>query len=144
MRVTKARAHALLGVLLALSPVASQPARAEEARIEIVDLSVDPANQPRFGQELRLQLTVRNKSNAPAKGAAVEVRRSGGVTVRLILGEMGPAEQRIVSIFTGLMLGAGEGCFTVVPVIGSGALTDQARPYCVTPGCYTVAERPAR
>jgi hypothetical protein len=138
------RTHAIFAVLLAFSTAASRAARAEEAKVEIVDLSVDPSSQPRFGQELKLRLTVKNGSNAPAKGGAVEVRRTGGITVRLVLGEMGAAEQRILPLSTGLTLGAGEACFTVVPVNSSGASAGPGRPYCVTPGCYTVAERPGR
>lgn len=138
------RAHAFSAVLLAFSATASRPARAEEAKIEIVDLSVDPSSQPRFGQELKMRLTVKNRSNAPAKGVAVEVRRTGGITVRLVLAEMGAGEERILPLSTGLTPGAGEACFKVAPVLGSGALAGPVRSYCVTPGCYTVAEQPRR
>jgi hypothetical protein len=139
MKMTNTRACAFFAVLLALSPAAPRQARAEEAKIEIVDLSVDSSSQPRFGQELKLRLTVKNKSNTPARGVAVEVRRTGAVAVRLVLGDMGVAEQRILPLSTGLTLGAAEACFTVVPVLGTGAPAGPARPYCVTPGCYTVA-----
>jgi len=138
------RVHAFSAVLLAISTAASRPARAEEAKVEIVDLSIDPSSQPRFGEELKMRLTVKNRSNAPAKGMAVEVRRTGGITVRLVLAEMGTGEQRILPLSTGLTLGAGEACFKVVPVLGSGALAGPVRSYCVTPGCYTVAEQPGR
>lgn len=144
MRVKITRIHACFAALLAVSTAAWRPARAEESKIEIVDFSVDPSNQPRFGQELKMRLTVRNRTNAPAKGMAVEVRRPGGITVRLVLGEMGAAEQRTLPLSTGLTLGAGEACFSVVPVLGSGASAGPGRPYCVTPGCYTVAEQPGR
>ena len=144
MRVKNMRAHAFTAVLLAFSASASRPARAEDVKIEIVDFSVDPSSQPRFGQELRMRLTVRNRSDAPAKGVAVEVRRTAGITVRLVLAEMGAAEQRTLTLSTGLTLGAGEACFRVVPVHGSGALAGPVRSYCVTPGCYTIAEQPGR
>jgi hypothetical protein len=144
MRVKTMRSRTILGVVFAFSIAVSRPARAEEPKIEIVDFSVDPSSQPRFGQELKMRLTVRNRSNAPAKGMSVEVRRPGGITVRLVLGEMGAAEQRILPLSTGLTLGVGEACFTVVPVLGSDASAGPGRPYCVTPGCYTVAEQPGR
>lgn len=130
------------GLLLALGAAGAGPALSEEAKVEIVDLSVDSANQPRFGQELKLRLAVKNKSNVPVKGVAVEVRRSGAPAVRLLLGGMGAAEQRILPLATGITLGAGESCFTVVPLLSSGAPAGPGRPYCVTPGCYSVAERP--
>jgi hypothetical protein len=132
----------LPGLLLVFGAVVAEPARSEEAKVEIVDLSVDSANQPRFGQELKLRLTVKNKSRVPAKGVAVEVRRSGAPSAKLLLGDMGAAEQRILPLATGITLGAGENCFTVVPVLASGVPAGQGRPYCVTPGCYSVAERP--
>lgn len=138
------RTHTIFAVLLAFSTASSGPVRAEEPKIEIVDLSLDASSQPRFGQELRMRVTVKNRSDAPAKGVAVEVRRTGGITVRLVLAEMGAAEQRILPLSTGLTLGAGEACFMVVPVLGSGAPAGPGRPYCVTPGCYTVAEQPGR
>jgi len=133
---------ALPGLLLAFGAATSGPARSEEAQVEIVDLSVDSANQPRFGQELKLRVTVKNKSRVTAKGVAVEVRRVGAPAVRLLLGDMGAAEQRILPLATGVTLGAGENCFTVVPIRASGAPGGPGRPYCVTPGCYSVAERP--
>ncbi len=131
----------LPGLLLVFAAVA-EPARSEEATVEIVDLSVDSANQPRFGQELKLRLSVKNKSRVAAKGVAVEVRRTGSPAVKLLLGDMGAAEQRILPLATGITLGAGESCFTVVPVLASGAPAGPGRPFCVTPGCYSVAERP--
>jgi hypothetical protein len=133
---------ALPGLLLVFGAAVAPSARSEEAKLEIVDLSVDSANQPRFGQELKLRLTVKNKSHVPAKGVAVEVRRSGAPAAKLLLGDMGPEEQRILPLATGVTLGAGENCFTVVPVLASGAPAGPGRPYCVTPGCYSVAERP--
>jgi hypothetical protein len=138
------RTHAIFSVLLAFSTASSGPVRAEESKIEIVDLSLDPSSPAQFGQELKMRLTVKNRGNAPAKGVAVEVRRTGGITVRLVFAEMGAAEQRSLPLSTGLVLGAGEACFMVVPVLGSGAPVGPGRPYCVTPGCYTVAEQPGR
>jgi hypothetical protein len=133
---------ALPAALLVFGSAVAAPARPEEMKVEIVDLSVDSANQPRFGHELKLRLTVKNRSNVPAKGVAVEVRKSGAPAVKLMLGDMGAAEQRILPLATGVTLGAGENCFTVVPVLASGAPAGPGRPYCVTPGCYSVAERP--
>ena len=133
---------ALPGLLLVFGAAVAEPARSEEATVAIVDLSVDSANQPRFGQELKLRLTVKNKSRVTAKGVSVEVRRTGAPAARLLLGDMGAAEQRILPLATGITLGAGENCFTVVPVLASGAPAGPGRPFCVTPGCYSVAERP--
>ena len=132
----------LPGLLLVFGAAVAEPARSEDAKVEIVDLSVDSANQPRFGQELKLRLTVKNKSGVPAKGVSVEVRRTGAPAAKLLLGSMGASEQRILPLATGITLGAGENCFTVVPVLASGAPAGPGRPYCVTPGCYSVAERP--
>jgi hypothetical protein len=133
---------ALPGLLLVFGAAVAEPARSEEAKVEIVDLSVDSANQPRFGQELKLRLTVKNRSRGPVRGVVVEVRRAGALAAKLLLGDMGAAEQRILPLATGVTLGAGENCFTVVPVLSSGAPAGPGRPYCVTPGCYSVAERP--
>ncbi len=145
MNVPSARSLATLALpalLLVLGFWSAAPARAADGKVEIVDLSVDSANQPRFGQELKLRLTVKNKGLAPVKGVSVEVRRVGSPTAKLVLGDMGASEQRILPLSTGVTLGAGENCFTVVPVLASGLPAGPGRPYCVTPGCYSVAERP--
>lgn len=135
---------ALLGAALVLFPaVAPAGAMAQETSVGVLEVSVDPAFPVAFGQELKLRVRVSNRGAAPARGVALEARVGAAPVGRLEVGAMGPGEQRTITLATRFKP-AGADCVAVVPVVApdSPVKAGPSRLACLTPGCYSLSERP--
>jgi len=138
---------ATLGLLALLAAVALVPAASAagpEAKVEILELSVDPAFPPTVNQELKLRVRVINRGLSAAKGAALEARSGSAQLGRADLGTLGAGEQRTLTFATRFKPGSAETCLSVAPVVApdSPVKAGPSRQLCLTPGCYSVSERP--
>ena len=137
-------ALAAIVVFPLLLPAAAGSQGLPGGKIEIAEAGADPGYAPTYNQELKLRLKVVNNGPA-AKGVFVETRQGALPLKRADLGAMGAGEQRTITLSTGLKLGTGESCLSLVP----GAAGDSAAPggapkqVCLTPGCYKVSDRPS-
>jgi hypothetical protein len=142
--ITRTLGFGLVGLALgfALAPPAL-PA-GPESRVEILELTVDPAFPPTFNQELKLRVRVINRGPAAAKGAALEAKSGATPVGRAELGALGAGEQRTLTFATRFRPGSAETCLTIAPVVSpdSPAKAGRSRQLCLTPGCYSVSERP--
>ncbi len=130
----------LSGIVLVPRAVAAGP----EAKVEILELSVDPAFPPTVNQELKLRARVINRGTSAAKGAALEAKSGPAAVGRADLGSLGAGEQRTLTFATRFKPGSAETCLTVSPVVApdSPVKAGPSRQLCLTPGCYSVSERP--
>jgi hypothetical protein len=133
-----------LGAALLLIPAAA-PSRAvaQEANVGVLEVSVDPAFPAAFGQELKLRVRVSNRGAAAAKGVALEAKAGATPMGRVDVGAMGPGEQRTITLATRFKP-AGAECVSVTPVVSpdSPVKAGASRLACLTPGCYSLSERP--
>jgi len=134
-----------LGALLAGFVLVSRaPAAGPEAKVEILELSVDPAFPPTVNQELKLRVRVINRGTSAAKGAALEAKSGPAQVGRADLGTLGAGEQRTLTFATRFKPGSAETCLSVATVVApdSPVKAGPSRQLCLTPGCYSVSERP--
>lgn len=134
---------ALGAASLLVAACASRPAEAQERNVGVLEVGVDPAFPAAFGQELRLRVRISNRGGAAAKGVTLEAK-AGAITVgRLEVGAMGPGEQRTLTLATRFKP-SGADCVSVVPVVApdSPVKAGPSRLACLTPGCYSLSERP--
>jgi hypothetical protein len=138
-RVFPALGAAVL-LLLAAAPSRSV---ALETTVGVLEVSIDPAFPAAFGQELKLRVRVSNRGAAAAKGVALEAKAGATPVGRLEVGAMGPGEQRTLTLATRFKP-AGAECVSVVPVVASDSpvKAGPSRLACLTPGCYSLSERP--
>ncbi len=135
------RAPLALAPFLAAVLAAAAPAAAQD--VGVLEIGIDPAFPAAFGQELKLRVRVSNRGAAPAKGVALDAK-AGGLTVgHADVGTMGPGEQRTLTLATRFKP-SGADCVAVVPLVApdSPVKAGPSRLACLTPGCYSVAERP--
>ena len=118
-------------------------ARAQEKTVGVLEVSVDPAFPAAFGQELKLRVRVTNRGAAAAKGVALDAKAGNAPVGHVDVGPMGPGEQRTITLATRFKP-AGADCVTVVPVVApdSPVKAGPSRLACLTPGCYSLSERP--
>jgi hypothetical protein len=133
-------AFVLAAVLRALTPAS---ALAQEPVVGVLEVSVDPAFPAAFGQELKLRVRVSNRGTAAARGVAVDAKAGGHPVGHVDVGPMGPGEQRTLTLATRFKP-AGADCVAVVPVVASDSpvKAGPSRLACLTPGCYSLSERP--
>lgn len=133
-----------LGAALILIPAAAPSrAAAQETNVGVLEVSVDPAFPAAFGQELKLRVRVSNRGTAAAKGVALEAKAGAIPVGRVDVGAMGPGEQRTITLATRFKP-AGAECVSVIPVVSpdSPVKAGPSRLACLTPGCYSLSERP--
>jgi hypothetical protein len=134
---------AVLAAALILVPAAA-PARAQAPDVGVLEVSVDPAFPAAFGQELKLRVRVSNRGTAAAKGVALDAKAGAASVGHVDVGSMGAGEQRTITLATRFKP-AGADCVSVVPVVASDSpvKAGPARLACLTPGCYSLSERPS-
>jgi hypothetical protein len=133
-----------LAAFLILVPLASAaPALAQGPAVGVLEISVDPAFPAAFGQELKLRVRVTNGGAAAAKGVALDAKAGGLPVGHVDVGPMGPGEQRTITLATRFKP-AGADCVSVIPVVApdSPVKAGLSRLACLTPGCYSLSERP--
>jgi hypothetical protein len=135
---------ALAAVLLLA--VASVPGAAagQGATVGVLEVNVDPAFPAAFGQELKLRVRVTNGGTAAARGVALDAKAGAVPVGHVDVGTMGPGEQRTITLATRFKP-AGAECVSVVPSVAadSPVKAGPSRLACLTPGCYSLSERPA-
>lgn len=147
MRMTTHKIWSLLGALAAaavLVPAAlPAPALAQETTVGVLEVGVDPAFPAAFGQELKLRVRVSNRGKAAAKGVALDAKAGAVPVGHVDVGPMGPGEQRTITLATRFKPSGAE-CVSVVPVVApdSPVKAGPSRLACLTPGCYSLSERP--
>ncbi len=119
------------------------PAHAQAANVGVLEVSVDPAFPAAFGQELKLRVHVSNRGAAAAKGVGLDAKAGALLVGHVEVGLMGPGEQRTITFATRFKP-AGADCVSVVPVVApdSPVKAGPSRLACLTPGCYSLSERP--
>ncbi len=135
---------AALAVALILVPSAAPgPAFAQGPAVGVLEVSVDPAFPAAFGQELKLRVRVTNGGTAAAKGVAIDAKVAGLPVGHVDVGPMGPGEQRTMTLATRFKP-AGADCVSVIPIVApdSPVKAGPSRLACLTPGCYSLSERP--
>ena len=134
----------IAGWALFAVPEVQVRAAGPEANLEILEASVDPAFPATYNQELKLRVRVINRGTVPAQGAALEARTGAARTGGATLGAMGGGEQRTLTFPTGFKPGCAESCVSIVPVVApsSPVKAGPGRVLCLTPGSYSVSERP--
>jgi len=137
---TKPRRSALAPILAA-ALAAAVPAFAQD--VGVLEIGIDPAFPAAFGQELKLRVKVTNRGNAAAKGVALDAKAGGMPVGHADVGTMGPGEQRTLTLPTRFKP-SGADCVAVVPVVApdSPVKAGPSRLACLTPGCYSLSERP--
>lgn len=134
----------LLAAALILVPAALPfPAPAQAPDVGVLEVSVDPAFPAAFGQELKLRVRVSNRGTAAAKGVALDAKAGAIAVGHVDVGSMGAGEQRTIMLATRFKP-AGADCVSVVPVVApdSPVKAGPSRLACLTPGCYSLSERP--
>jgi hypothetical protein len=133
-------AFVLAAVVLALTPAS---VLAQETVVGVLEVSVDPAFPAAFGQELKLRVRVSNRGAAAAKGVALDARAGGLPVGHVEVGPMGPGEQRTLTLATRFKPSGAE-CVAVIPIVAndSPVKAGPSRLACMTPGCYSLSERP--
>jgi hypothetical protein len=141
VRTTILGVSALVAGFVVVSPARSA---GPESKVEILELSVDPAFPPTVNQELKLRARVINRGLVAAKGAALEAKSGLAPVGRAELGALGAGEQRTLTFATRFKPGSAETCLSVAPVVApdSPVKAGPSRQLCLTPGCYSVSERP--
>jgi hypothetical protein len=131
-------------VLAAALILVPAPARAQAPDVGVLEVSVDPAFPAAFGQELKLRVRVSNRGTAAAKGVALDAKAGALSVGHVDVGSMGAGEQRTITLATRFKP-AGADCVSVVPVVApdSPVKAGAARLACLTPGCYSLSERPS-
>lgn len=134
---------AAFAAVLALAAIVPSLSLAQERTVRIIEVSVDPAFPAAFGQELKLRVKVTNRGAAAAKGVALEAKAGANPVGRVEVGPMGAGEQRTITLATRFRP-AGADCVSVTPVVApdSPVKAGPARLACLTPGCYSLSERP--
>ncbi len=134
---------ALAAALTLVLSSAPAPARAQGPDVGVLEVSVDPAFPAAFGQELKLRVRVSNRGTAAAKGVALDAKAGGLPVGHVDVGPMGPGEQRTITLATRFKP-AGADCVSVIPVVApdSPVKAGPSRLACLTPGCYSLSERP--
>jgi hypothetical protein len=134
---------ALAAALILVPAAAPAPALAQGPAVGVVEVSVDPAFPAAFGQELKLRVRVFNGGPAAAKGVALDAKAGGLPVGHVDVGPMGAGEQRTITLATRFKP-AGAECVSVVPVVApdSPVKAGPSRLACLTPGCYSLSERP--
>lgn len=130
-------------VLLLAAAFVPAAAFAQDANVGVLEVGVDPAFPAAFGQELKLRVRVSNRGRAAAKGVALDAKAGAVPVGRVDVGAMGPGEQRTITLATRFKP-AGAECVTVVPSVAadSPVKAGPSRLACLTPGCYSLSERP--
>lgn len=130
-------------VLLSLAGAAAPRAEAQGPIVGVLEVSVDPAFPASFGQELKLRVRVSNGGTASAKGVALDAKAGAQSVGHVDIGVMGPGEQRTIALATRFKP-SGADCVAVVPVVApdSPVKAGPSRLACLTPGCYSLSERP--
>jgi hypothetical protein len=136
-------AAALAAVVILVPAAAPSPARAQSPDVGVLEVSVDPAFPAAYGQELKLRVRVSNRGTAAAKGVALDAKAGVVPVGHVDVGPMGAGEQRTITLATRFKP-AGADCVSVVPVVApdSPVKAGPARLACLTPGCYSLSERP--
>ncbi len=134
---------ALAAAVLLGAGLAPRPASAQENNVGVLEVSVDPAFPAAFGQDLKLRVRVSNRGAAAAKGVALDAKAGAAPVGHVDVGTMGPGEQRTITLATRFKP-AGADCVTVTPVVApdSPVKAGPSRLACLTPGCYSLSERP--
>lgn len=116
---------------------------AQDRTVGVLEVSVDPAFPAAFGQELKLRVKVTNRGAAAAKGVALEAKAGANPVGRVEVGPMGAGEQRTITLATRFKP-TGADCVSVTPVVApdSPVKAGPSRLACLTPGCYSLSERP--
>jgi hypothetical protein len=137
-------ATVLASALILLPAASPAPARAQAPDVGVLEVSVDPAFPAAFGQELKLRVRVSNRGTAAAKGVALDAKAGALSVGHVDVGSMGAGEQRTITLATRFKP-AGADCVSVVPVVApdSPVKAGAARLACLTPGCYSLSERPS-
>ena len=130
-------------VLISVAGAAAPRAAAQGPDVGVLEVSVDPAFPAAFGQELKLRVRVSNRGTAPAKGVALDAKAGMQAVGHVDIGAMGPGEQRTIALATRFKP-SGADCVAVVPVVApdSAVKAGPSRLACLTPGCYSLSERP--
>jgi hypothetical protein len=134
----------LLAALAAAVILVPAPAAAQAPDVGVLEVSVDPAFPAAFGQELKLRVRVSNRGTAAARGVALDAKAGAIPVGHVDVGPMGPGEQRTITLATRFKP-AGAECVSVVPAVApdSPVKAGPSRLACLTPGCYSLSERPA-
>ena len=142
-QVNVMRKLVLVSALILPALLAAPPARAQGPDVGILEVSVDPASPVTFGQELKLRVRVANRGSVSAKGVVLEARAGAQPVGRVDVKTMGPGEQRTITLATHFKP-AGAECVSVAPLVApdSPVKAGPARLACLTPGCYSLSERP--
>jgi hypothetical protein len=138
-------ASTLLAALAAAVILAPASAAGQTPDVGILEVSVDPAFPAAFGQELRLRVRIANRGSASAKGVALDAKAGASLVGHFDVPDpMRPSEQRTITLLTHFRPSGAE-CISVVPVVAadSPVKAGPARLVCLTPGCYSISERPA-
>jgi len=147
MRNRERLSSTLLSVLgaavLLLAAAPGSRAQAQENTVGVLEVSVDPAFPASFGQGLRLRVRVANRGAAAARGVALDAKAGGLPVGHVDIGSMGPGEQRVIALATQFKP-AGADCVSIVPIVAtdSPVKAGPSRLACLTPGCYSLSERP--
>ena len=145
MRNSVSPVSTLLAALAAAVIFAPASAAGQTPDVGVLEISVDPAFPAAFGQELKLRVRIANRGAAPAKGVALDAKAGASPVGHVdVPGPMGPGEQRTITLATHFRPSGAE-CVSVVPVVApdSPVKAGPARLVCLTPGCYSLSERPA-
>jgi len=135
---------ALFAAALFAAALLPSGALAQDRGVGVLEVSVEPAFPAAFGQELRLRVRVSNGGAAKAKGVALDAKVGSMTVGHVDLHEpMGPGEQRLITLATHFKP-AGAECITVIPIVApdSPVRAGSSRLACLTPGCYSLSERP--
>ncbi|MGA7992381.1 MAG: hypothetical protein WCC53_13165 [Thermoanaerobaculia bacterium] len=129
--------------VLILAAAPSGALAQEKTGIGVIEISVDPAFPAAFGQELKLRVRVSNRGAGTARGVALEAKAGALPVGRVDVGQMGAGEQRTITLATRFKP-AGADCVSVVAVVApdSPVKAGPSRLACLTPGCYSLSERP--
>jgi hypothetical protein len=137
------RIAALAAVLLLGAVFGPSRAFAQAANVGVLEVSVDPAFPVAFGQPLKLRVRVSNGGSAAAKGVALDAKAGGQSVGHIDIGPMGPGEQRVIALATQFKP-TGADCVSIVPVVApdSPVKAGPSQQACLTPGCYSLSQRP--
>lgn len=133
----------LVAAVLLVAGLAAPAALAQENNVGVIEVSVDPAFPAAFGQELKLRVRVSNRGAVAAKGVALDAKAGAVAVGHVDVGPMGPGEQRTITLATRFKP-SGADCVTVSPAVApdSPVKAGPGRLACLTPGCYSLSERP--
>ncbi len=134
---------ALAAAFVVSAALVPSQASAQDKTVGVLEVSVDPAFPAAFGQELKLRVRVSNRGTAAAKGVALDAKAGALAVGHVDVGTMGPGEQRTITLATRFKP-SGADCISVTPTVApdSPVKAGPGRLACLTPGCYSLSERP--